>query len=52
MSEPIIFIDTSEIREGKLEELKKAISGLVGFVESCEPRPLSSGNTVRLRLPM
>jgi hypothetical protein len=41
MSAPIIFIDTSEIREGKLPQLKKAISGLVDFVESCEPRPHS-----------
>jgi quinol monooxygenase YgiN len=38
MSEPIVYIDTSEIREGKLEELKTAINELVKFVEANEPR--------------
>jgi hypothetical protein len=40
MSEPIILIDTSGVRPGKLEELKAAINDLVGFVEANEPRPL------------
>jgi hypothetical protein len=38
MSEPIVYIDTSEIREGKLEELKKAMNELVKFVETNEPQ--------------
>jgi quinol monooxygenase YgiN len=38
MSEPIVYIDTSEIRDGVLEELKRAISELVEFVEANEPR--------------
>ncbi len=38
MSEPIVYIDSSEIREGKLEELKTAMNELVEFVEANEPR--------------
>ena len=38
MSEPIVYIDTSEIREGALEELKRAMNELVIFVEANEPR--------------
>jgi hypothetical protein len=38
MSEPLIYIDCSEIREGKLEELKTAMNELVGLVKSNEPR--------------
>jgi hypothetical protein len=41
MSEPIVFVDSSEIREGKLKELKTAIHDLVEFVESNEPRPIA-----------
>ena len=41
MPQPIVFIDSSEIREGKLEELKIALHDLVEFVESNEPRPLA-----------
>lgn len=37
MSE-ILYIDTSEVRDGALEELKRAIKGLVDFVEANEPR--------------
>ncbi len=40
MSEPIVIIDSSEIRQGKLEELKTAMKELVEFVESNEPRPI------------
>jgi len=40
MSEPIVSIDTSRIREGKLEDLKEAIVELVTFVESNEDRPI------------
>lgn len=38
MSEPIVYIDTSEIQEGQLEELKRAMSELIKFVETSEPR--------------
>jgi hypothetical protein len=41
MSELIVSIDSSAIREGKLEELKLAIQDLVEFVESNEPRPIA-----------
>jgi quinol monooxygenase YgiN len=40
MSEPIISLDTSLIREGRLDELKKAVAELVEFVRSNEPRPI------------
>lgn len=38
MPEPIVYMDHSEIREGKLLELKRAMSNLAEFVESNEPR--------------
>jgi quinol monooxygenase YgiN len=34
----ILYVDTSEVRDGALEELKQAIRGLVDFVEAKEPR--------------
>jgi hypothetical protein len=37
MSEPIVYMDSSEIRDGKLEKLKTAMSELVEFVEANEP---------------
>ena len=37
----IVIVDSSEIREGKLEELKAAMKGLAEFVETNEPRPLA-----------
>jgi quinol monooxygenase YgiN len=40
MSEPIIALDTSLIRVGRLDELKRAVAELVEFVRSNEPRPL------------
>ena len=36
MSEPIIYIDRSDVREGKLAELKLAIKELADFVASNE----------------
>lgn len=41
MSEPIVYIDSSEIRKGKLEELKSAINELVEFVNTNEPQLIS-----------
>ena len=32
----ILYVDTSEVRDGALEELKQAINGLVDFVEAKE----------------
>jgi hypothetical protein len=34
----IVYVDTAEVRNGALEELKKAIKELVDFVEENEPR--------------
>jgi hypothetical protein len=41
MSDLIVVVDSSEIREGKLEELKRAIEELVEFVEGNESDPIS-----------
>ena len=38
MSQPIIYIDRSKIREGRAEELRTAIDGLVSFVDEHEPQ--------------
>lgn len=43
MSEPIVYIDRSRIRPGRLGELKEAIDELVGFIEEREPQLLSYG---------
>ena len=43
MSQPIVYIDTSEIRGRKLEELKMAVSDLADFVEANVPQLLSYG---------
>jgi len=37
-SKPIVYIDRSEVLEGKLEELKAAYHQLAAFVEANEPR--------------
>ena len=36
MADPIVFVDTSEIREGRLEELRTAVAELAAFVEANE----------------
>jgi hypothetical protein len=41
MSEPLISLDTSLIRDGRLDELKEAVTELVEFVKSNEPRPIA-----------
>ena len=38
MSDAIVFIDTSDVREGALDELKAGMKELVDFVEANEPR--------------
>lgn len=41
MPDPIVYVDTSRIREGKLEELKVAMKRLAGFIEANNPRIIS-----------
>jgi hypothetical protein len=41
MGEPFIVVDTSEIREGKREELQRGIEELATFVEANESDPIS-----------
>jgi quinol monooxygenase YgiN len=41
LTEPIIFVDTSEVREGKLEELRRGVRELAEFVEARESDPIS-----------
>lgn len=43
MAEPIVYIDRSRIRAGKLEELKRAIDDLVRFIDEREPQLLLYG---------
>lgn len=43
MSEHIVYIDRSEILDGKLEELKAGIVELVEFVDAHEPQLISYG---------
>ena len=43
MPRPIVYIDTSTIREGKLEELEKAMKHLAAFVEANMPQLISYG---------
>jgi hypothetical protein len=38
MSQPIVYIDTSEVRPGRLEELKAAMNDLALFVQANEPQ--------------
>jgi quinol monooxygenase YgiN len=39
--QPIVYIDTSAIREGKLEEVKPAMQHLAAFVQAHVPRLIS-----------
>jgi hypothetical protein len=41
MAQPLVYIDTSVVRVGALEELKSAIGDLTDFVESHEPQIVS-----------
>ena len=38
MSSPIVYVDTSQIRPGRLAELQAAMRELAAFVEANEPR--------------
>jgi quinol monooxygenase YgiN len=41
MSQPLIYIDTSDVNEGALDELRDAIDELVAFIEANEPQILA-----------
>jgi quinol monooxygenase YgiN len=41
MSDTIVYVDTSDVREGALEELQAGMKELVEFVEANEPRIIS-----------
>ena len=41
MEGALVYVDTSEVREGALDELKPAIAELARFVEQNEPRLLA-----------
>ena len=41
MSSPILVVDSSDIREGKLREVKAGVEHLVAFVEANEAEPLA-----------
>jgi hypothetical protein len=41
MPEPIMLIDVSDVRAGRLDELRAAITDLARFVEAHERRPLA-----------
>ena len=38
MSDAIVYVDISEVREGALDELKAGLTNLVDFIEAKEPR--------------
>ena len=40
-SQPIVYVDTSEVRAGRLDELKAAMADLAEFVEDNEPQLLA-----------
>jgi hypothetical protein len=41
MSQPIVYVDTSEVQPGRLEELKAAMNDLARFVQANEPQLLA-----------
>ncbi len=43
MAESIVYVDVSEIQDGRLEDLQAAMKELVAFVEANEPQLLSYG---------
>jgi hypothetical protein len=42
-SEPIVYIDHSDIREGSFEELKAGVQQLVDFIDASEPQLIAYG---------
>jgi hypothetical protein len=43
VTRPIVYVDTSDIHEGKLAELEVAMTGLAAFVEKHVPQLISYG---------
>lgn len=43
MADPIVYVDRSKIRSGKLAELRQAMTELAAFVEAEEPQLISYG---------
>lgn len=43
MSHPVVYVDTSAVREGKPEELEEAMDRLAAFVQENVPRLLACG---------
>lgn len=43
MSEPVIYIDHSTIRPGRIDELRQGVSDLVSFIRAREPQLLHYG---------
>lgn len=43
MGDPLVYIDTSTIRPGRLDSVKAALSDLVGFIEANEPQLITYG---------
>ena len=43
MTQPIVYVDVSEIRQGRLGELESAMKDLAAFVEVNMPRLISYG---------
>lgn len=41
MPDPLVIIDSSEVREGKLEDLKRAMNELVELAQANEPRMIA-----------
>ena len=42
-SEPIVYIDHSQIREGSIDELKAGVQRLVDFIDAREPQLIAYG---------
>jgi hypothetical protein len=43
MAGPLVYVDTSAVREGALESVKAAIEELIAFIETNEPKLLAYG---------
>ena len=48
---PILVVDSSDIHEGKLEEVKAGVEELVAFVDANEAEPLAYDSTSTPRAP-
>ena len=41
MSQPLVFVDTSDIHEGRLDDVRAAVAELAAFVEANEADPIA-----------